>query len=144
MVVHSCVELSQPVAPLTNVIVVIVVMIMIMTPRERAVVGLAEDVGKALLLFAERLRAEEDSTAARSTPTAATPGPRLGGTQAALLEVVRTAGENGLTTKEAAVQVDVPPSNATRALKTLEERGLVTASTDSPVVWTVSSPAALA
>jgi hypothetical protein len=130
--------LSQPVASLTNVVVVIVVIIMIMTPREHAVAGLAEDVGKALLLFAERLRAGDDSTAAAATGGVAPQGARLGGTQAALLDVVRAAGTEGVTSREAGERVSVASSNATRALKGLHEKGLIAAADSTPVVWTLA------
>ncbi|WP_432807595.1 helix-turn-helix domain-containing protein [Nocardioides kribbensis] len=106
-----------------------------MTPRGSAIAGLAEDVGKALLLFAERLRAEEETTAVEPSPSAGPATSRVGGTQLALLEVLRAAGPAGLTTKDAAERVGMQPTNAPRALKTLRERGLVSGGEGHPAVW---------
>ena len=132
----SCVELSVPIASVTFLINIIVTIIVIMTPRAEAVAGLAEDVGKALLLFAERLRAEAETTAATEAGTDETRARgRLGGTQAALLEVLAAAGERGMTTTDAAKAVGMAPTNAPRALKALAERGLATASGETPITW---------
>ncbi len=107
-----------------------------MTPRGSAVAGLVEDVGKALLLFAERLRAEGETTAAAPGLRDATRShARLGGTQARLLEALTAAGPAGMTTTEAAEKVGMAPTNAPRALKALAERGLILASAETPTVW---------
>lgn len=106
-----------------------------MTPRERAVAGLAEDVGKALLLFAERLRAAPEPSA-DSAPVSALPDTsRLGGTQLRLFEAVRAAGEAGLSTKEAADRAGMSPTNAPRALRALRDRGLISSGEGSPAIW---------
>lgn len=108
-----------------------------MTLRTRAVAGLAEDVGKALLLFADRLRAEDEAAAAESPTPPGRSTSRVGGTQLELLEAVRGSGDVGLTTREAAEKADMHPNNASRALKGLADRGLVSRGDESPAVWRV-------
>jgi hypothetical protein len=105
------------------------------TPQGDAVSGLAEDVGKALLLFAERLRAEHEATAGASGVSHATrPKAGLGRTQQQVLDALAENPE-GLTSAQVAGQVGKQPTNTPRMLKALAERGLVSASEGTPTVW---------
>ena len=106
-----------------------------MTPREHAVAGLAEDVGKALLLFAERLRVAEEPAADVDAAAAMPDTSRLGGTQLRLFDAIRASGDAGLSTKEAADRAGMSPTNAPRALRSLRDRGLITAGDGTPAVW---------
>lgn len=110
-----------------------------MTPRTDAVADLAEDVGKALLTFAERLRAEQEPTAAetssRSGTRASDPESSLGAAQRAVLEALREVGEKGLTSHAAAVAAKKSNTNTPRILTSLASRGLVTSSEEAPAVW---------
>ena len=109
-----------------------------MSPREHAVAGLAEDVGKALLLFAKRLRAVEEPAADQGASAALPHTSRVGGTQLRLLDAVRAAGQAGLSTKEAADQAGMSPTNAPRALRSLRDRGLITGGDETPAIWRIS------
>lgn len=100
-----------------------------------AVAGLAEDVGKALLLFADRLRAEEETTPTPAASSEQRSTSRLGGGQLRLVDALRGAGEQGLTTREVAEKADMHPNNAPRALKGLVERGFVRGPEGTPAVW---------
>lgn len=119
-----------------------VIILMMTTPRSDPVADLSESVGKALLVFAERLRASPDSIApgpldmpSQDEPTEAPDTSKLGGTQARVLDVLEDAGEAGMTSAEVATAAGMPPSNASRTLKKLEERKLVVGSGDRPAVW---------
>lgn len=101
--------------------------------------GLAEDVGNALLLFAERLRATPEPTAGARSPRGA-PRARgavdgLGASQQKVLESVRRAGAEGVTSHEVAKVTGLENSNTPRILKALSERGLVSASDTRPIIW---------
>jgi hypothetical protein len=115
------------------------------TSRDDAWAGLAEDVGKALLLFAERLRAVPEPTAgsrAASGATRARPADEgIGASQLKVLEAVRASGADGVTSHEVAKATGLANSNTPRILKALAERGLVTASDTRPVVWKSSDHA---
>lgn len=99
-------------------------------------------MGKALLAFAERLRAAPESTDPPAADTAS-PGERsaspdtskLGATQARIVAVLEDAGEDGMTSSQVAAAVGIPSSNAPRTLRKLEERKLVSGSGDRPVIW---------
>lgn len=117
-----------------------------MTADERqAVADLAEGVARSLLVFAERIRAADaagvpgTTTAApkaNADAPAATPKvERLGARQLAILEALKAAESDGLTTSEVAQAVGIAATNAPTALKALAERGLVTRSDTSPAVW---------
>ena len=111
-----------------------------MTPRGSAVAGLAEDVGKALLLFAERLRAEQDPTTQPGgqgvTPCVGDAESSLGAAQLAVLAPVRTSGDTGITSREAAEATGKSNTNTPRILRTLGDKGLVVGSDTTPVMWT--------
>ena len=117
-----------------------------MTDDERqSFADLAEGVARSLLAFAERIRTadaagisgtptavpEADAAAPASTPKVG----RLGARQLAILEALRAAESDGLTTSEVAQAVGIAATNAPTALKALAERGLVTRSDTSPAVW---------
>ena len=138
----------QRVAPLSNVIIIKLmfwtIIIMMMTPRDDPVADLAESVGNALLVFAERLRAAPEPTAAPDPTVGAShnsaPEPdrsRLGRTQAHVLSVVEGAGSDGLTAAEVSDKAGTAATNTPRILRALEERRLVTASDTRPTVWRV-------
>lgn len=119
---------------------------MVTIPRSDPVADLAESVGKALLEFAERLRAVPDSTAPLVSDTTSSDneatGPdtsKLGATQARIVAVLEGAGEAGLTSGQVAEAVGIPASNAPRTLKKLVERKLVVGSGDRPVVWRIAN-----
>lgn len=109
------------------------------TSRDDAWAGLAEDVGTALLRFAERLRASREATAGWDLPDSATRGGatkgKLGRSQLKVLEAVRAAGDKGMTSHEAATSTGLKDTNTPRILKTLEGRGLVAGAGEAPVVW---------
>jgi hypothetical protein len=109
------------------------------TSRDDAWAGLAEDVGNALLRFAERLRTSAAATAGRRSPGATTrpgdPEAALGTSQRKVLAAVRAIGDEGMTSHEAAKKTGLKNTNTPRILKALEERGLVTGADGSPVVW---------
>lgn len=48
---------------------------------------------------------------------------------------MRAAGEEGVTSHEAAKKTGLKNTNTPRILKTLEDRGLVTGAGEAPVVW---------
>lgn len=110
-----------------------------MTSRNDAWAGLAEDVGKALLLFAERLRAAPEPTAGARPASGATRAREsddgLGASQIKVLEAVRESGSDGVTSHEVAKSTGLANSNTPRILKALAERGLVAASDTRPVIW---------
>ena len=116
-----------------------------MTCRDDAWAGLAEDVGKALLLFAERLHAVPEPTAGSRAASGVTRSRAaddgIGASQLKVLEAVRTSGADGVTSHEVAKSTGVANANTPRILKTLAERGLVTASGTRPVVWKSSDHA---
>lgn len=120
-----------------------VIILMMTTPRSDPVADLAESVGKALLVFAKRLRATPDSTAPGQVDTASPAVPadaapdtsRLGRTQERILGVLEEAGEDGLTSAEVAAAAGMPASNASRTLKKMEERKLIAGSSDRPATW---------
>jgi DNA-binding MarR family transcriptional regulator len=92
-------------------------------------------VGKALLLVADRLRAEEETASAPSHSQEQGSTSRLGGEQVRLVRAVRDAANRGLTTREIAEKADMHPNNAPRALKGLVERGFVSGPEGTPAVW---------
>lgn len=117
---------------------------MMMTPRDDPVADLAESVGNALLVFAERLRAAPEPTADPDPDVAASQESpsqpdrsRLGGTQARVLSVVEAAGSDGLTAAEVSDKAGTAATNTPRILRALQERRLVTASDTRPTVWRV-------
>lgn len=118
------------------------IILMVTTPRSDPVADLAESVGKALLEFAERLRAVPESTAApggdTASPDADPAAPdtaKLGATQARIVALLQDAGDTGMTSTEVAAAAGIPSSNAPRTLKKLAERNLVSGSSERPVVW---------
>lgn len=118
------------------------IILMMTTPRSDPVADLAESVGKALLEFAERLRAAPDSTACPVGDTTSSgdegAGPdtsKLGTTQARIVAVLEQAGETGMKSGQVAEAVGIPSSNAPRTLKKLAERKLVVGSEERPVIW---------
>ena len=104
-----------------------------MTSRQDAIASLAEDVGRALVAFAEHLR--EDDTSTPPPGAAATPGRALGRSQQKVLDAVAASAETGLTAAEVAAETDIASTNTPRILKALSDRGLVFASGESPAVW---------
>ncbi|TPG12895.1 helix-turn-helix domain-containing protein [Pedococcus bigeumensis] len=106
-------------------------------PSNRAVAQLAEDVGRALLRFADTLR--ED--AAVPTTTRRPEGRARGQLQERVLGLKNLTSEHGLAASEVAQQLAVPQSNATRALNTLAERGdLVVVPGERPSRWRATGP----
>lgn len=132
-------------------------MIPLMGPEQRALAALAEDVGQALIRYAERLRAttsptqdEAELRPLRTTdsPTTSVPSAsaaeaehvdvrlrRLGVSQKKTLEAVRAAGRAGVTANQVAVATGLTSTNTPRMLKTLAERGLVRSRGSNPMVW---------
>ena len=88
-------------------------------PVGRAVAQLAEDIGRALLRFADALGEEP----AELAQTRRLEGRARGQLQERILGLKDLASEHGLAASEVAEQLGVPQSNATRALNTLAERG---------------------
>jgi Fic family protein len=88
-------------------------------PGGRAVAQLAEDIGRALLRFADTVREDAATPAATRRPD----GRAHGRLQERILGLKGLAGEHGLAASEVAEQLKVPQSNVTRALNTLAERG---------------------
>ena len=111
----------------------------VVNSRDDAWAGLAEDVGRALLRFAERLRAPGEASRDPDSPVGATRGgeanARLGRSQQKVLAAVRAAGDKGMTSHEAATKTGLKDTNTPRILKTLESRGLVAGDGKAPVVW---------
>ena len=105
------------------------------TSRPHAVADLAEDVGNALLRFANQLRAELETTAADDSQERSPDVSGVGKGQRRILEAIREAGSNGLTTGEVAEKAEIAKTNAPRALKALRERGLITGGDETPAVW---------
>lgn len=106
------------------------------TPRRDPFADLAETVGKALLEFAEHLRAEPEPTAEPAVAEPGTPNrSKLGATQARILEVLTAAGAAGLTAGQVADQASILPPNAHKSLKALRDRGLATVSDETPALW---------
>lgn len=115
---------------------------MMTTSRSDPLADLAENVGKALLEFAERLRATPDSTAPPEPDTATLSEPgstpdtsKLGSIQTRILEVLQHAGSDGMTSTQIARAVEIPTSNAPRTLKQLEVRNLIVGSNERPAIW---------
>jgi hypothetical protein len=108
------------------------------TSRDDGLAELAEDIGKALLRFADRLRGSEPTSAA-SAPAAATPRrgleERLGAAQRAVLEAVRAAGDGGATSTDVAKAANRSSSNTPAVLRTLASHGLVRSVGERPTVW---------
>jgi hypothetical protein len=104
-----------------------------MTSRQDAIASLAEDVGRALVAFAERLR--EGDTSPPRRVSAATHGRRLGKSQELVLDVVTAAGADGVTATEVARETELSSTNTPRILKGLADRNLVTSSDETPAVW---------
>lgn len=99
------------------------------------VADIAETVGRALLEFAERLRAEPELRAAAPVDEPAAPNTaKLGGTQGRILDALETAPD-GLTSGGVAAAVGIAATNAPRALKALKARGLVDDGDERPSVW---------
>jgi hypothetical protein len=109
------------------------------TSRDDAWAGLAEDVGSALLRFAERLRTSADATAGSGSSSASTrgrlPGKTLGASQQKVLAALAAAGDEGMTSHEAAKATGLKNTNTPRILTSLRDRGLATGTGESPVVW---------
>lgn len=113
--------------------------------ERQAVADLAEGVARSLLAFAERIRTADTAGvpgATTAAPEADADAPagapkvgRLGARQLAILEALRAAESDGLTTSEVAQAVGIAATNAPTALKALAERGLVERSATSPAVW---------
>lgn len=108
-----------------------------MTSRQDAIASLAEDVGRALVAFAERLR--EEDTSPPPAAAASTPGRSLGRSQQKVLAAVAGAASAGLTAAEVATQTGIASTNTPRILKALADRGLVVSSDETPAVWSSSS-----
>ena len=121
---------------------------------DAAVADLAEEVGRALLRFAARLRssspAEETApadadipappppapAADAAGPTPATPGQRgLGASQRRVLEAVQAAGDIGVTASQVAETTGLKSTNTPRMLKALAERGLLSSWGANPIIW---------
>jgi DNA-binding MarR family transcriptional regulator len=101
-------------------------------PPSRAVAQLAEDIGRALLRFADTLREDVAEPAATRRPE----GRAHGRLQERVLGLKGLDGEHGLASSEVAEQLEVPQSNATRALNALAERGdLVAVPGERPSRW---------
>lgn len=109
-----------------------------MTTREDAIAELAEDVGRALLAFAERLR--EEGTAAPRSPTAATHSRQLGKSQQKVVGALQAAGDTGATSTEVARATGISATNTPRMLKALRERGLAEATDETPTIWRMVTP----
>ena len=91
---------------------------------------------------AERLRTEPQPTVTRAPTIDGAPDvTKLGGTQLRILTALREAGAAGLTAGQVATQLGISPTNAPRALRKLEERGLATSSADRPALWRASADA---
>lgn len=113
------------------------------TPRSNPLADLAETVGAALLVFAERVRSQgmAPSPASEAPPAAAHDAgvspdrERLGVTQQRILAALDGSGSEGLTTAQVADQVGIKTTNAPRALKALRERGLIVGGDEKPAVW---------
>lgn len=114
---------------------------LLLPPECRAQFGCAapKDVGQALLRFAERLRAAPEATGGRARRSAPRQGEdaeaRLGTSQRKVLAAVRGAGEHEMTSHEAAKKTGLQNTNAPRILQSLADRGLLTATGESPVIW---------
>lgn len=109
-----------------------------MTSGQDAIASLAEDVGRALVAFAERLREEDTSPPVPSS--AATHGRQLGKSQQRVLTALHEAGDAGLTAADVAQNTGIASTNTPRILKALADRGLVSGSDETPVVWRSLSP----
>jgi hypothetical protein len=82
---------------------------------------LLEDVGHALLRFADTIREEDGQAAA----PAGVPHRRRGELQSRVLELPGFDDVTGLAAREVAEQLGVAPSNAQRTLNTLTGQGLL-------------------
>lgn len=82
---------------------------------------LLEDVGHALLRFADTIR-EEDAQAAAP---AGVPRRKRGALQTSVLGLPGLGDEDGLTASEVADELDIPQSNAQRTLKALTDQKLL-------------------
>ena len=112
-----------------------------MTSRIEAWAGLAENVGAALQTFGSQLRASAEpvrSPAAPRAPIGEDAEDGLGSSQLRVLEAVREAGAVGVTSHAVAKMSGVAGSNTPRILKSLLDRGLVSAGGDKPTIWTAT------
>lgn len=126
---------------------------------DAAVADVAEDVGRALLRLATRLRssspADEPASADAEVPAAPPPAPTtdgtapaptapglrgLGSSQRRVLEAVQAAGDIGVTARQVAEATGLTSTNTPRMLKVLRERGLVASGGSNPVIWFVRGP----
>jgi len=91
-----------------------------MTTEREALAALADDVGSALVRFAESLRtsAPEPTTNESASPAAA-----RGTRQKAVLKLRGIATEDGLTAVEVANAVGVRQPNAYKLLESMVEKG---------------------
>ena len=121
---------------------------------DAAVADLAEDVGRALLRFAGRLRsassADESAASVAEEPSPLPPAPPagsrepakvapdvhgLGASQRRVLEAVQAAGEVGVTASQVAEATGLKSTNTPRMLKALAERDLVSSRGANPIIW---------
>lgn len=101
----------------------------------RAVDQLAEDIGRALLRFADTVR-EDAATPAETRRSDSRSRGRL---QERVLELEGLSGEAGLAASEVAMLLEIAQSNATRVLHTLTERGdLERIAHERPSRWRVA------
>lgn len=82
---------------------------------------LLEDVGHALLRFADTIREEHAQAAA----PAGVPRRKRGVLQASVLSLPGLDDADGLAASEVADELDIPQSNAQRTLKALTDQGLL-------------------
>ena len=94
---------------------------MITGPSAGAIAQLAEDVGQALVRFAERVRREEAVPVADDEGA----GRRLGKTQTRVLALPGLATESGMSSGEVAEQLGLAQGNAQRTLSSLTSIGLL-------------------
>ncbi|MFC8502482.1 hypothetical protein ACFUC1_08985 [Pedococcus sp. NPDC057267] len=101
-------------------------------PSDDAMAQLAEDVGRALLRFADTLRQERQAVEA----TRRSDGRTRGALQERVLALEGLAAQGGMSAAEVAEPLAVAPSNATRALNALADRGdLEVIEGERPMRW---------
>lgn len=110
------------------------------TPLEAALAVLADDVAGALQRFARTLRSGTHPTPTPTPPPVVAVGEigdlkGLGGAQLRVLELLKEASPDGMTSVDVAKAAGLQSSNTPRLLKSLAERGLVRGDGDKPVVW---------
>ncbi len=117
------------------------------------IANLADGLSRVFATFADELRAHQSahpdpapSPASAPTPSASASDTveakapkrdesRLGAAQVRVLDVLKEAGAEGLTSAQVADQTGLAATNTPRALKKLQERGLVTSTDEKPAIW---------